>query len=79
VGYEEVAMHPKLQALGESSLKGWRGRVARPVADAVARRTDYSADQIRAIVGLAFFVLSVYLLVSTVRRALQTEELTDLD
>jgi hypothetical protein len=73
------AMHPKLRALGESSLKGWRGRVARPVADAVARRTDYSADQVRAVVGLAFFALSLYLLASTVRRALQSEELTDLE
>jgi hypothetical protein len=72
-------MHPKLQALGESSLKGWRGRVAGPVANAVSRRTDYSADQIRAVLGLAFFALSLYLLASTVRRALQSEELTDLD
>jgi hypothetical protein len=72
-------MHPKLQALGESSLKGWRGRVAGPVANAVSRRTEYSADQIRAVFGLAFFALSVYLLASTVRRALQSEELTDLD
>jgi hypothetical protein len=31
------------------------------------------------VFGLAFFALSVYLLASTVRRALQSEELTDLD
>jgi hypothetical protein len=72
-------VHPKLTALGEASLKGWRGRVANPVANAVARRTDFSAEQIRAVVGLAFFALSVYLLASTVRRALRSEELTDLD
>ena len=73
------AMHPKLTALGEASLKGWRGRMARPVANAVARRSDFSADQVRAVFGLAFFALSVYLLASTVRRALQSEELTDLE
>lgn len=72
-------MHPKLRALGEANLKGLRGRVARPVADAVARRTDASPDQIRALFGLAFFALSIYLLASTVRRALQTEEITELD
>jgi hypothetical protein len=71
-------MHPKLAALGEANLKGLRGRVVRPVADAVARRTRYSADQIRAVVGLALFALSVYVLASTVRRALRSGELTDL-
>jgi hypothetical protein len=72
-------MHPKLAALGEANLRGMRGRLARPVAEAVARRTSYSADQIRAVIGLAFFALSVYLLASTVRRALRSEELADLD
>jgi hypothetical protein len=72
-------MHPKLTALGEASLKGWKGRVVRPAADVVARRTRYSADQIRAVVGLALFALSVYVLGSTVRQALRSEELTDLD
>jgi hypothetical protein len=73
------AMHPKLKALGESSLKGWRGRVTGPVASAVSRRTRFSNSDVRALFGLAFFALSVYLLASTVRRALQSEELTDLD
>jgi hypothetical protein len=77
-GYVQFAMHPKLTALGEASLKGWRGRVTGPVADAVSRRTAYSADQVRAVIGLVFFALSVYLLASTVRRALQSEELTDI-
>ena len=66
-----TGMHPKLTALGEASLKGWKGRVVRPAADVGARRTRYSADQIRAVV--------VYVLASTVRQALRSEELTDLD
>jgi hypothetical protein len=68
-------MHPKLRALGEANLKGWRGRIARPVGDAVGTRTGFSPADIRAVVGLGFFVLSVYLLASTVRRALRYEEL----
>jgi hypothetical protein len=72
-------MHRRLAALGEANLKGMRGRVVRPLADAVARRTSYSADQIRAVIGLAFFALSLYLLASTVRRAFLAEELADRD
>jgi hypothetical protein len=73
------SMHPKISALGEANLKGWRGRIARPVADAVAGRTGFSAADVRAVVGLGFFVLSVYLLASTVRRALRYDELNPVD
>jgi hypothetical protein len=73
------SMHPKINALGEANLKGWRGRIARPVADAVAGRTSFSAADVRAVVGLGFFVLSVYLLASTVRRALRYDELNPVD
>jgi hypothetical protein len=73
-----MSMHPKLAALGEANLKGLRGRVVRPVADMMARRTNYSADQIRAIIGLVFFAFSVYVLASTVRRALLAEDIADL-
>jgi hypothetical protein len=72
-------MNPKISALGEANLKGWRGRIARPVADAVAGRTNFSAADVRAVVGLGFFVFSVYLLASTVRRALRYEELNPVD
>jgi hypothetical protein len=68
-----TSMHPKLSALGEANLKGWRGRVARPVANAVAKRTDYSADEVRAVIGLALFALSLYVLASSVRKALREE------
>jgi hypothetical protein len=59
-------------ALGEASLKGWRERLARPVARAVSSRTNLTEQQIRAFIGLAFLALSVYGLVSTVRRALES-------
>jgi hypothetical protein len=72
-------MHPKLRALGEANLKGWRGRLARPVGSAVASRTRFSDADVRAVVGLGFFLLSIYLLASTVRRALRYEELNPVD
>lgn len=71
-GYRSL-VHPKLTALGEANLRGLRGRVARPVATAVARRTNRSVEEVRALIGLAFFALSVYMLASTVRKALRLE------
>jgi hypothetical protein len=71
-GYPHL-VHPKLTALGEANLKGFRGRVARPVATVVARRTKFSVEDVQALFGLAFFAFSVYMLASTVRRALRAE------
>jgi hypothetical protein len=72
-------MNRRITAFGEANLKGWRGRVARPVADAVSRRTALSAQDVRTVIGLAFFALSVYLLASTIRRGLRYEELNPVD
>ena len=44
---------------------GWR----KTVADAVAPRVPIADDQARTIIGLGFFVLSVYYVVATVVRA----------
>jgi hypothetical protein len=43
--------------------------VARPVAGAVSRRTRFTPEQVSAVIGLALLGLSIYGLVSTVRRA----------
>jgi hypothetical protein len=72
-------MNRRITAFGEANLKGWRGRVARPVADVVSRRTAVSAQDVRTIIGLAFFALSVYLLASTIRRGLRYDELNPVD
>jgi hypothetical protein len=56
--------------LGQSALVGWREKVANGVARPLARRTGVSEEPIRAAVGALFFALSVYYVVSTVRRAL---------
>ncbi len=62
-------------ALGEANLSGLRGRVARPVAHAVSGRTKFTEEQVAAIIGLAFLALSIYGLVSTVRKALETRHI----
>lgn len=61
-------------ALGKTGLAGWRAKVADLVADPISRRTSLDAEHVRAVVGAAFFVLSVYYVVDTTRRGL--DELT---
>jgi hypothetical protein len=56
--------------LGQTALVGWREKVASGVARPLARRTGVEEDPVRAVVGALFFGLSVYYVVSTVRRAL---------
>lgn len=53
--------------------------MARPVGNVVSSRTPFSADDVRTVVGLGFFLLSIYLLASTVRRALRYDELNPAD
>lgn len=56
------------KAFGEAGLQGWRATVADVVARPVAKRSDAAADQVRAAIGAAFFVLSVVYVVGTVKR-----------
>ncbi|HEX2030841.1 MAG TPA: hypothetical protein VHL78_05500 [Actinomycetota bacterium] len=70
----ERGRRPLVSALGEASLSGIKGKVARPVASAASRRTRFREDQIRAAIGLVFLGLSLYALISTVRRALELRE-----
>ena len=52
---------------GQAGLQGWRVKVA----DAVANRTKLDEDQVRALVGAAFFILAVLYVVNTVRALTQ--------
>jgi hypothetical protein len=72
-------MNRRMAALGEANLKGWRGRVARPIASAVSDRTRASEQDVRALIGLAFLAMSIYLLASTVRRGLRYDALNPTD
>jgi hypothetical protein len=55
--------------VGHAGLIGWREKVA----NVVAPRAPISDDTARAIIGGAFFVLSVYYVVQTVVRAVKKD------
>lgn len=55
-------------SFGKAGLQGWRAKVADAVATPVARSSGLSDDQVRAVLGGAFFVLSVAYVVQTVRQ-----------
>jgi hypothetical protein len=50
---------------GQAGLQGWRAKVADGVAEPVANRTGLSEDQVRALIGAAFFVLAVLYVAKT--------------
>jgi hypothetical protein len=56
---------------GQAGLQGWRAKVADGVAKPVASHTRLTEDQIRAVVGAAFFVLAVIYVANTVRAMVQ--------
>ncbi|TFV55688.1 hypothetical protein E4P41_16825 [Geodermatophilus sp. DF01-2] len=54
--------------LGKAGLQGWRAKVADAVAGPVSRHSGLSADQVQAVVGTAFFALSVVYVAGTLKR-----------
>ena len=59
---------PKTEHFGHAGLTGWRETVADKVASPVADKTKASEDQVRAIVGATFFVLSLYYVITSIGR-----------
>ena len=59
---------PNTEQIGHAGLAGWRGKVADTVAQPVAKKAPVNEDQVRAIVGATFFVLSLYYVISTIAR-----------
>lgn len=55
--------------LGQTGLQGWREKVADGISQPVAKRAPLDEDQVRAIVGAAFFVLAVLYVVKTISAA----------
>jgi hypothetical protein len=55
-------------SFGKAGLQGWRAKVADAVAQPVARRAGVADDQIRAVIGAAFFLLSVVYVAGTIKR-----------
>jgi len=62
-------MMAKATAVGQAGLQGWREKVADGVAQPLAKRTPLQEDQVRALIGAVFFVLSVMYVVKAVRAA----------
>jgi len=56
-------------SLGQAGLQGWREKVADGIADPVAKRAPLEADQVRALLGGVFFVLSVLYVLKTISAA----------
>jgi hypothetical protein len=55
--------------LGHTGLQGWRQKVADGISQPVANRAPLEEDQVRAIIGAAFFVLAVIYVAKTVTAA----------
>ena len=55
--------------LGQAGLQGWREKVADGISRPVADRAPLEEEQVRALIGAAFFVLSVLYIVKTISAA----------
>jgi hypothetical protein len=55
-------------SFGKAGLQGWRAKLADAVAQPVARTSGFSDDQVRAVIGGVFFVLSIVYVAQTVKR-----------
>ncbi len=55
-------------SFGKAGLQGWRAKLADAVAHPVARNSGLTDDQVRAVIGGVFFVLSVVYVAQTVKR-----------
>jgi hypothetical protein len=60
---------PNPTDVGQAGLQGWRAKVADTVAAPVSKRTPLGEDQVRALLGVTFFVLSVVYVVKTIQAA----------
>lgn len=47
-------------AMGKASLSGWQEKVGGRIAQPVAQRTRLTEDQVLALIGGVFLLLSIY-------------------
>ena len=64
-----MSVHDRAVAVGNASLNGMRGKVARKVSEPVARRTRLAPEEVSAILGLLLLAYTVYRLVRPMIRA----------
>ena len=62
------------QNIAQASLVGWRKAIADRVAPPAARRAPVSEDHVRAAIGAAFFLLSLYYVASTIARIIKSAQ-----
>jgi hypothetical protein len=60
------------EQLGQTGLVGWRKALADRVAPPAASKVPASEDQVRALIGAAFFLLSLYYVASTIARMIKS-------
>ena len=63
-----VATNGTVRRLGEQGLQGWRKQVANAAAPAVSRITPLNENDVRALIALAFIVLSASYVGATLAR-----------
>ena len=59
---------PTATQAGQAGLQGWREKVADVVAEPVANRSKLDEDQVRALIGATFLVLTVIYLANAIRQ-----------
>jgi hypothetical protein len=64
-----MAKADPLVDVGRSALTGWRGRVARPLARPIARRTGFTQEQVEALIGLLLLAYALYRVLRPALRA----------
>jgi hypothetical protein len=56
---------------GQAGLQGWREKLADGLAEPVSKRTPLDEDQVRAVIGGAFFLLALFYVVNSIRKLAQ--------
>ncbi|MEA2246670.1 MAG: hypothetical protein QOH46_1199 [Solirubrobacteraceae bacterium] len=62
----------KPEHMGHAALVGWRKAIADRVAPRAAGKAPISEQQARAMIGAAFFLLSLFYVSTTIKRMIET-------
>ena len=59
------------EQIGHAGLTGWRQKVADVAAPPAAKRGPVTEDQVQAVIGAAFYALSVWYVISTTAKIIR--------
>jgi hypothetical protein len=65
---------PKPESVAQAGLVGWRKAIADSVAPRAASRAPVSEERLRAAIGAAFFLLSLYYVATTIARMIKSAQ-----